>query len=373
MILRTSENKLPVHSTASYSTGNECSLHQIAPYIGKIKSSIAQGFLQEFGSDGIRVWDPFCGSGSVALEAWRAGCRVVANDLNPYSVTITQAKLYPPRNLEVALTQIDRLNIAVSEIQKDFDLRKVPPWVRSFFHPETLRETLAWFTILAREPSPFLTACLLGILHHQRPGFLSFPSSHAVPYLREKKYPRESFPEMYEYRTVKDRLERKVTRTFRAIGPLDRSVARRCLLRDSAEFIARGVDLIVTSPPYMGQLDYARDNRLRLWFLGVLDYRPLDHKISPSENDFLNIIRKCFRNWHSALTPGGHCVLVLGDSRVKTYGLPLPDAIIEIATKEIGGYSLAARSADPIPEIRRVRRGLSGSLTETTIVLRKEK
>jgi hypothetical protein len=50
----------------------------------------------------------------------------------------------------------------------------------------------------------------LGILHHVRPGFLSYPSSHLVPYLRKMKYPPEQFADMYAYRDVRSRLIAKV-------------------------------------------------------------------------------------------------------------------------------------------------------------------
>ena len=97
----------------------------------------------------------------------------------------------------------------------DQDLRTVPVWVRRFFHPETLRSALAFRDTCIERRDEFLLACLLGILHHQRPGFLSFPSSHLVPYLRDRKFPRKSFPEMYEERDVLVRLEAKVRRTYR--------------------------------------------------------------------------------------------------------------------------------------------------------------
>lgn len=69
------------------------------------------------------------------------------------------------------------------------DLATVPEWVREFFHPDTLREVLIAFRILRQQEDYFLTACLMGILHHVRPGFLSYPASHLVPYLRKNKYP----------------------------------------------------------------------------------------------------------------------------------------------------------------------------------------
>lgn len=44
------------------------------------------------------VWDPFCGGGSIPLEAQRLGLRAIASDLNPVAVMITKALVeFPPR------------------------------------------------------------------------------------------------------------------------------------------------------------------------------------------------------------------------------------------------------------------------------------
>lgn len=86
--------------------------------------------------------------------------------------------------------------------------------VRQFFHPRTLKEAIKFVTVCKRDENNFLFACFLGILHHQRPGFLSYPSSHLVPYLREKKYPRDQFPELYQYRELRPRLLSKIQRAY---------------------------------------------------------------------------------------------------------------------------------------------------------------
>ena len=70
---------------------------------------------------------------------------------------------------------------------------------------------------------------LMGILHHQRPGFLSYPSSHTVPYLRSKAFPPNEFPKLYEYRSLADRLERVLlSRAFRRVPELDYTIERNC-------------------------------------------------------------------------------------------------------------------------------------------------
>ena len=351
----------------------ESTLHQLSPYIGKMKSSMANTLIAKFTHKGETLYDPYCGSGTIALEAWAAGRNVIANDLSQYAVVLTQAKLFPHFSLEEAFGEINNIAKKVSEILPRIDLRRIPKWVRAFFHPETLREIVAWFQELRSRKSYFLISCFLGILHHQRPGFLSYPSSHAVPYLRQRKFPREMYPELYQYRPVQERLEKKVVRALRRMPYLDRQLLRSCHTRDASEFVPEPkINAIVTSPPYMRQLDYGRDNRLRLWFLGSQDWKSLDHSISPSETKFITLMRSCLKLWHNVLVPKGLCILVLGDARCRSYDLALPDAIAYIATEEIRGYSVLWKYTETIPNVRRVRRGNSGSLTETVLVLCKD-
>jgi hypothetical protein len=108
---------------------NESTLHQLSPYIGKLKSSIAASLISQFTNAGDLIYDPFSGSGTVALEAWGGGRRIVANDLSPYACVLTRAKLFPPRTLEEALSRIDEVSSEALKVADDIDLREVPIWV----------------------------------------------------------------------------------------------------------------------------------------------------------------------------------------------------------------------------------------------------
>jgi hypothetical protein len=335
-----------------------------------MKSTIGSALIQAFTSEGETIYDPFCGSGTIALEAWSARRNVVATDLSPYAVTLTQAKLYPCLSLKEANEEICEAALKVRSVVSGIDLRRVPKWVRAFYQPDTLRESIAWAEVLKARKSYFLLACLLGILHHQRPGFLSFPSSHTVPYLRANKFPRDLYPELYEYRSVRERLEKKIVRALKRLPLLDTSIYRICLKQDATKFMPeREVASIITSPPYMRQLDYGRDNRLRLWFLGISDWHSLDQRITPPETEFWEMMKLSLRRWHKVLVPGGTCILALGDTQSNSYGMPLPDAVVQIATKEIGGYKQVWKHTEKIPDRRRVRRNCKGSQHETILVL----
>ena len=119
----------------------------------------------------------------------------------------------------------------------------------------------------------------------------------------------------------------------------------------------------------MQQLDYGRDNRLRLWFLGIDNWQELDKQVSPSEEMFLEIMGKCFETWKRVLDRGRHCVLVLGDAFSRRLRRDIPIAVAEIAVIRVGGYKLVSQTTSVIPKIRRVRRDYCGSRSETVLVL----
>lgn len=83
-------------------THTECTLHQLSPYIGKLKSRIAADLIRQYSHPGDLVADVFCGSGTIPLEALRLGRRVFAADTNPYAMLLTRAKVTAPVDLAAA-------------------------------------------------------------------------------------------------------------------------------------------------------------------------------------------------------------------------------------------------------------------------------
>jgi adenine-specific DNA methylase len=110
----------------------ESTLHQLAPYIGKMKSSMAETLISAFAPESEIIYDPFCGSGSAALQAWFMGRNVIANDLSPYAVMLTRAKLFPLISFQDAHDEIEIVARRAQSHLPSVDLRKVPNWVRSF-------------------------------------------------------------------------------------------------------------------------------------------------------------------------------------------------------------------------------------------------
>ncbi len=350
----------------------ESTLHQLSPYIGKIKSTFARKLIATYTKPRDVVLDPFAGSGTVILESLIAGRQAIANDINPYAITLIKAKMFPPNSLDEAIKNV-KYYISLSKKQiNEVDLEEVPDWIKKFYHEDTLKEIISLSRLLRENNEDFLLACLLGILHHQRPGFLSYPASHLVPYLRTKKYPPEEYPEMYSYRDVESRLLKKIQRVYRRIPIFDGSLNRICFKKDAEKLVLpeNSIDAIISSPPYMNALDYARDNRLRLWFLGEDDYKKYDTKSPRNIEDFKKLMRNVMKNLYPALKINSYCVFVLGDVNKSKKSINTALAVIDIVNS-MGSFDCEDFVQDEVPTFRRARKEGACTKNEWIIVLRK--
>jgi hypothetical protein len=351
--------------SAKCTTGEDCTFQQLAPYIGRIKTSIARSLIERYTHPGDVVVDPFAGSGVIPFEAAMLGRRTVATDISPYGVLLMRAKFSAPLTCAAAMELFSaRWKAAQRRVDRQ-DLRAVPNWVRKFFHPETLRNALALRDELTYQSDHFLMACLLGILHHQRPGFLSFPSSHLVPYLRDRLFPMKKYPGMYRERDVRARMEAKIQRIYRR-PPVSLAPAKTFAVDARQLSKPSRIDAIITSPPYMNALDYVRDNRLRLWFLGralpEIEDIPRGHR----EEHFRKLLRATFRRLLDRLTPGASVILIVGDTQRGALRVDAAQTVRHIfAEREFRSLIPRDEIWDKIPDIRRSRRDLAGTKKET--------
>ena len=340
-----------------------------------MRPELANWAIERFTLPGHRILDPFCGSGTVLLEAWSSGRHSVGTDLNPYAFVLSMGKVHSPiPSGEDLQTKLDNYR-EEAESRVDTITNWVDDWAASFFHPRTLQEALAWVSVLRDAHEYFLLSCLLGILHHQRPGFLSFPASHTVPYLRTTKFPPDAFSNLYEYRAVYPRLQKKVLRVATKLAnsgiKFSPEVQRQVIQCDASESHSDTFDAIITSPPYMGQLHYGRDNRLRLQFLGETDWEKLDRKASPRLNHFLQEFPSWISQWSKSLRPGGRLVLLVGD-KTNTTRRPFAELVSELVTTSGNGFSGLSIEASSIPDKRRTRKNCEGSSSELLISFERE-
>ena len=87
------------------------------------------------------------------------------------------------------------------------------------------------------------------------------------------------------------------------------AVAKQALLLtkpacDTPEIESGSVQLVVTSPPFLNVVDYATDNWLRCWFLGI-DPKSVKLTVPRKLEDWQTAMTDVFRELHRVLRPGG--------------------------------------------------------------------
>ena len=305
------------------------SLHEVS-YRACFKPQLPQFFIQRLTEPGDVVYDPFMGRGTTVVEAALLNRVPAGCDINPLSVFLTKPRLEPP-----SLRQVDERLASVD--WRDHD--DVPEDLLVFYHPETLREICALRKhLLRRQGDGTLDAVdrwvwmvgLNRLTGHSR-GFFSvytLPPNQAVSVQAQRKInaDRHQTPPR---RVVRDCISRKTRHLLADCGHGVREtlapIARKALLltansNSTPQLNSRSASLIVTSPPFLDVVDYANDNWLRCWFIG-LDAASVALTVPRKLEDWQQAMTAVFREMFRILRPGGHVAFEVGEVRGGTIRL----------------------------------------------------
>ena len=299
------------------------SLHEIS-YRACFKPQLPRFFVQRLTDEGETVYDPFMGRGTTLIESALLGRVPYGCDINPLSVMLTGPRLASPG--------LDDLARRLREI--DFTRAgKTPGELLVFYHPETLREICALRTYLIErrdaggldEIDRWIWMVGLNRLTGHSPGFFSvytLPPNQAVSVQSQRKI-NETRNQTPTRRRVPELILRKSRQLLADVtgdvaGTLSRVRAGARLLTcpasETPEIFSESVALIVTSPPFLNVVDYATDNWLRCWFIGV-DAETVKLTVPKKLESWGQAMTEVFRELHRVLRPGGHVAFEVGEVR----------------------------------------------------------
>jgi len=299
-------------------------LHEIS-YRACYKPQLPRHFIERLTLPGDRVYDPFSGRGTTALEAALMGRRVAANDLNPLSRLLAEPRLTPPDPAEVARRLKDIPRTGASD---GLDLSM-------FFHADTeaeIRGLRSW--CLEREAAgeldpldAWLRMVATNRLTGHSPGFFSvytLPPNQAVGAEKQRQInaKRQQVP---PYRDTHTLILKKTRQLLSGLDPMalgnlaEAARDARFLTGDARTTPALedgSVALTVTSPPFLDVVDYAGDNWLRCWFNG-LDAEAIGKGLSTHRTveAWAQAMGEVFAELHRVTRPGGFVAFEVGEVR----------------------------------------------------------
>jgi hypothetical protein len=319
-------------------------VHGFHAYPARMHPTTARRLVEAFAAPAHAVLDPFCGSGTVVIEALLAGRVAAGSDLNPLAVLLASRKL--ARHSEAELDDI----VASAVVARAFaDQRRThrrgathrygPEDVQTF-DPHVLLELDSLRAhILSLPGGPVrqdlwlvLSAILVKVSKKRADTSVELAPRRLAAGYTSKLFVRKA-----------EELARRV-REFQAALPKPRPSHR--IERDDATKLAsfqdRSIDVIVTSPPYAATYDYVAHHALRSRWLGL--------EASAFETGELGSRRKyaplsateALRAWeqelgaflaaaHRVLRRGAPMVLVMADSEVQKAPLRAEEVVARVA------------------------------------------
>ena len=271
---------VPTYTNAFWTSRQRAAhtLHEIS-YRACFKAQLPRFFIERLTSEDQVVYDPFMGRGTTPLEAALLGRRPLGCDVSPLAAVMVSPRLAPPTAADVG-TRLNSLALT--------DRDEFPEDLLAFYHPDTLREICALKKyLLGRRAGgdldpidAWIEMVALNRLTGHSPGFFSvytMPPNQAVSVQSQQKINRAR-DQVPPRRDVRGIIAAKTRSLLAACDPA--AMARLQKAGRTALFLTadadqtpqiadRSVHLAVTSPPFLDVVDYASDNWLRCWFIGI--------------------------------------------------------------------------------------------------------
>ena len=306
------------------------SVHAVHWFPGNFIPQIPAHFIQLLSRPGDLVLDPFCGSGTTGAEAYRLGRRSRQSDVCEASIQVSRGKL--------ALLGTPDLEEKCGHVIEELHFEALArrewrgcPELRAWFERDTLEQlSFIWSLVDSTRDealravleclfSDVLFACASTVGGETKTGGRR---RHHWGWVADNVRP----PALRWHNAIHVFRERMMRAIDVARSEAERGRSEAVVVREACASLSCGeakVDLVVTSPPYLGVIDYALANRLSyLWMGWDLDRdrrrelgsrRGRDHR--EARERYLRGIASAVGSIYRAMRSGAYCAIVIGASR----------------------------------------------------------
>ena len=327
-----SEHELPERERTKH-------VHRLHPYLGKFVPQLAETFLRRYARPGEFVWDPFAGSGTTLVEANALGVRAAGCDVSAFNCLLMRVKTgtYEPA---VLVADVERLAAPLAPPPHVAE----SPYLERWFAPGALAELLAFRERIPGTSYPDLWSVVLSRAARSarlaRHDDLDFPKDPPRGDYFCHKHRRVCRPveraEKFLRRYVGDAVRR-----VREFGDVRTAASVTVLHGDARRVDPPGpVELVLTSPPYPGLIDYHEQHAYAFELLG-LERRDAD-EIGRGVKGYCEGVAAVLRRAAASLRASGRIVIVVNDARglyegiLHAAGLRLEERLLRHVNRRTG-------------------------------------
>ncbi len=314
-------------------------VHRLHPYLGKFVPQLAEVFLRRYATPGQLVWDPFAGSGTTLVESNALGLRAAGCDLSAFNCLLVDVK-----TAEYDRAALLEDLVAVSAPLEPAAATEGDGYLAQWFAPEALAELYAFRARIDGTAHPDLWRIVLSRAARSarlaRHDDLDFPREPVRGEYFCHKHRRVCRP-VAEAAKFLDRYARDAVRRVTEFADLRTDAAVTVLHGDARETDPPGpVDLVFTSPPYPGLIDYHEQHAYAFELLGLERRDP--EEIGRGVKGYVEDIAAVLRRSKRALRRSGKVVIVVNDSRglydgiLAAAGLRLEERILRQVNRRTG-------------------------------------
>ena len=331
-------------------------VHRLHPYLGKFIPQLVERLLARYVTAGGRVLDPFAGSGTTLVQSLESGHDATGVDVAAFNCLLMRVKT--ARYNEFVLEKEIRDALArLAAVESSFQgLSLGHGYIGCWFAPQAARELLAFRAIV----TDYAHADVLRVVLARAARSARRPTHFDLDFPREPQLePYWCHKHRRECRPV-ERAEHFIRRyaldTLARIKQFARARERGCQATvvhgDARELgLEATFDVVVTSPPYPGLIDYHEQHRYAYELLDLDDCRELEVGAAAAGTSkgalaaYSQGIVEVLTNVRGALRPGAPVLIVVNDRRdlypeiLERSGLRLEDRLRRHVNRRTGRRS----------------------------------
>lgn len=313
-------------------------VHRLHPYLGKFIPQLVEILLRKYFELGQTVLDPFCGSGTTLVQANELGINAVGYDVSAFNVLLCRAKVKKysiDKARREVLGILDKLRSTIQanscqpglwEIRSP--LSPLPEtddrYLQEWFAPQALRELLTYHSFI--ESGGYEYGDLLKVIlsrsarsarlttHYD----LDFPTQPQTEPYWCYKHSRKCYPTAEAFKFLKryslDTLRRIEEFSFKRTN----SVVK-IRHADSRRASFPPIHGIITSPPYIGLIDYHEQHAYAYHLLGLQDKRVAEigaaanGSSKKAQEQYQKDVARVFKRATDSMPQGGWAIVVAHD------------------------------------------------------------